>query len=49
VRTYLEENGGKPVLEQRESFRVDGVWWKFRHDFQIQAGDFRGAVTNAGA
>lgn len=38
-----------PVLETQEGFDYDGIRWRVRHDFGVDATDFRPAVTNAGA
>lgn len=39
----------EPVLETDEGFRIDGVEMKARLDVGVNAVDWRGAVTNAGA
>lgn len=37
-----------PFMESKESFDVDGMQWKIRHDYGVGAVGWRGAVTNAG-
>lgn len=39
----------EPVLETKDGWRMDGVELKARLDFGVNAVDYRGAVTNAGA
>jgi hypothetical protein len=38
-----------PYMESEETFDVDGMRWKIRHDYGVAAIDWQGAVTNAGA
>jgi len=38
-----------PFLEQHEEFKVDGMSWKVRLDYGVDAIGWRGAVKNAGA
>ncbi len=38
----------EPFLEMKEGFRVDGISWKVRLDYGVDAIDWRGAVTNDG-
>lgn len=38
-----------PFIEQESAFDTDGTRWKVRLDFGVDAIDYRGAVTNAGA
>ena len=37
-----------PFMDQQVGFRSDGIEWKLRLDFKVQAFDPKGAVTNAG-
>jgi hypothetical protein len=37
-----------PVLESKEGWSTDGVEWKVRLDYGVDAVDFRGGVRNAG-
>lgn len=37
-----------PYLESKESFNVDGMEWKIRHDYGVSAVGWRGAVKNNG-
>lgn len=46
---FLEGYGQGPKISSREGWRVDGIEWKVKQFFKINAGDYRGAVTNAGA
>lgn len=43
------EGQQEPVLETEQGWRVDGVEMKARLDVGVDAVDYRGAVTNAGA
>jgi hypothetical protein len=47
VMAFLEGQEA-PLLEQKIGWNVDGIEWKCRLDYGVQAFDFRGAVTNAG-
>lgn len=38
-----------PMMEQEETFDVDGLRWKIRMDYGVDAIGWRGAVRNAGA
>lgn len=38
----------EPFLDSMESFNVDGLQWKVRHDYGVAALDFRGAQKNPG-
>lgn len=38
-----------PFMESRNGFSVDGVEWKVRHDYGVDAIGWRGAVKNPGA
>lgn len=49
VVAFLEGQGESPYLETQDGWRVDGVEFKVRHDFRVNAFDPKGAVTNAGA
>lgn len=43
------EGQQEPVLETQDGWRIDGVEMKARLDVGVDAVDYRGAVTNAGA
>lgn len=45
---FLAESGEGPTLESQNGWRVDGVEWKARLDFKVNAYDPKTAVTNAG-
>lgn len=45
---FLEGTGEAPVMETEESFRTDGLSWKVRIDFKVNAFDPKAAITNAG-
>lgn len=49
VVAYLEGYGRGPVMESQNGWRTDGVEWKVTQYAKAQAGDPKGAVTNAGA
>ncbi|MFZ5446996.1 MAG: prohead protease/major capsid protein fusion protein [Myxococcota bacterium] len=49
VVAFLEGQGESPYLETQDGWRVDGVEFKVRHDFRVNAFDPKGAITNAGA
>jgi hypothetical protein len=49
VVAFLEGQGEGPMLDQQQGFRVDGIEWKVRMDYGVQAADYKGAITNAGA
>lgn len=38
----------EPFMDTKEGWRSDGVEWKVRMDYGVDAIDFRGGVTNAG-
>jgi hypothetical protein len=38
-----------PIMESQNGWRIDGVEWKVTQYAKAQAGDPKGAVTNAGA
>jgi hypothetical protein len=38
----------EPFLEVKDGWRVDGVEWKIRHDYGVDAVDYKTAVTNDG-
>lgn len=38
-----------PFMEMRDKWSVDGIEWKIRHDFGVNAVGYRGAIRNAGA
>lgn len=46
--SFLDGNS-EPFLESQEGFTVDGTSWKVRLDYGVNAVDYRGATTNAGA
>jgi ATP-dependent protease ClpP protease subunit len=46
--SFLDGNS-EPFLEMEQGFDVDGSRWKVRIDYGVDAVDFRGAITNAGA
>lgn len=39
----------EPFLDSMEGFGVDGLQWKVRLDYGVEAIDWRGAFKNAGA
>lgn len=39
----------QPFMDQQEGWRIDGTEWKIRLDYGVDAVDWKGAVTNAGA
>jgi hypothetical protein len=42
-------NGAQtPFMDQKQGWRIDGLEWKLRHDYKVQAVDPKGAITNAG-
>jgi hypothetical protein len=45
---FLEGSGEGPVMESQEGWRVDGLEWKARIDFKVNAYDPKTALTNAG-
>jgi hypothetical protein len=45
---FLEGSGEGPTMESQEGFRVDGLEWKARIDFKVNAYDPKTAITNAG-
>ncbi len=49
VVAFLEGYGRGPLLESENGWRIDGVEWKVTLYAKAQMGDYRGAVTNAGA
>lgn len=48
VVAFLEGDGENPVVESKDSWDVDGAELRVRFDYQVQAFDPKGAVTNAG-
>lgn len=48
VVAYLEGYGRGPIMESQQGWRTDGVEWKITQYAKAQAGDPKGAVTNAG-
>lgn len=48
VVAYLEGYGRGPTMETKDGWRIDGVEWKVTLYAKAQAGDPKGAVTNAG-
>jgi hypothetical protein len=48
VVAFLEGYGRGPIMETKDGWRVDGVEWKVTLYAKAQAGDPKGAVTNAG-
>lgn len=48
VVAYLEGHGRGPIMETKDGWRIDGVEWKVTLYAKVQAGDPKGAVTNAG-
>lgn len=48
VVAFLEGQGQGPVLETEQGWRVDGTEMRVRMDYQAQAFDPKGALTNAG-
>lgn len=46
---FLEGSGEVPQMEMENGFEIDGVRWRVRMDVKVQAFDYKGAVTNAGA
>jgi len=49
IVAFLEGDGENPVIESKDSWDVDGAELRVRFDYQVQAFDPKGAVTNAGA
>jgi hypothetical protein len=45
---FLEGSGEGPTMESQEGFRVDGLEWKARIDFKVNAYDPKTALTNIG-
>lgn len=48
VVAFLEGYGRGPIMETKDGWRTDGVEWKVTLYAKAQAGDPKGAVTNAG-
>lgn len=48
VCVFLESSGEGPTLESHEDFRRDGMSWKARMEFKVQAYDPKHAVVNDG-
>lgn len=45
---FLDGSGNGPTMESRPGFDVDGIEWKCRVDFKVNAFDPKLALTNAG-
>ena len=49
IEVVFVDGQQQPFMDIHQAWRVDGVEWKVRMDYGVNAVDFRGAVTNAGA
>jgi hypothetical protein len=49
IEVVFLDGNQSPFLESRDGWTVDGVEWKVRLDYGVDAIDYRGAVTDAGA